>query len=215
MPPTEARTYPATEDRARPGDRADHDRHRSRPSGARRSAVPSPSLSLVRSARFNKSLASSSRSRPLSVSSPPARRAFQQPGVELRLQFPGAAAQRWLRHGQSGGGPADVQFLGDGDSDEAPELPKAHDRRRRCRCGRRGTETVLDLGVFGAVLGGLHLRFGPAADRTIDELAAEGPEVVVPAHCTSWATQQALAARLPDAFLPNSVGSTFLPGQKE
>jgi len=32
---------------------------------------------------------------------------------------------------------------------------------------------------------------------------------VVPAHCTSWKAQHALAAGLPGAFRPNAVGSCF------
>jgi 7,8-dihydropterin-6-yl-methyl-4-(beta-D-ribofuranosyl)aminobenzene 5'-phosphate synthase len=33
--------------------------------------------------------------------------------------------------------------------------------------------------------------------------------VVVPAHCTGWKAQHALAAGLPAAFRPNAVGSRF------
>jgi 7,8-dihydropterin-6-yl-methyl-4-(beta-D-ribofuranosyl)aminobenzene 5'-phosphate synthase len=35
------------------------------------------------------------------------------------------------------------------------------------------------------------------------------PGVIVPAHCTGWRAQNALAARFPDAYIPNSVGTTF------
>ncbi len=61
-----------------------------------------------------------------------------------------------------------------------------------------------------AVLGGFHLRDGPvvAADRGRAG-RAEAPAVLVPAHCTSWMAQQALAAALPAAFRPNAVGSRF------
>jgi 7,8-dihydropterin-6-yl-methyl-4-(beta-D-ribofuranosyl)aminobenzene 5'-phosphate synthase len=34
-------------------------------------------------------------------------------------------------------------------------------------------------------------------------------EVIVPAHCTGWRAQHALARRFPDAFVPNSVGTRF------
>jgi 7,8-dihydropterin-6-yl-methyl-4-(beta-D-ribofuranosyl)aminobenzene 5'-phosphate synthase len=60
-----------------------------------------------------------------------------------------------------------------------------------------------------AVLGGFHLRDGPVVPETVTALAAEAPAVVVPAHCTSWKAQHALAAGLPDAFRPNAVGSRF------
>jgi 7,8-dihydropterin-6-yl-methyl-4-(beta-D-ribofuranosyl)aminobenzene 5'-phosphate synthase len=60
-----------------------------------------------------------------------------------------------------------------------------------------------------AVLGGLHLRDGPIIEATVTALAAERPAVLVPAHCTSWRAQHALAAGLPAAFRPNAVGSRF------
>lgn len=79
----------------------------------------------------------------------------------------------------------------------------------------RHARAVTGVRRLYGVLGGLHLRFGPVVDRTIDKLAAYEPEMVVPAHCTSWAAQQSLASRLPDAFLPNAVGSTFLLGAEQ
>lgn len=63
-----------------------------------------------------------------------------------------------------------------------------------------------------AVLGGFHLTggiFEPIIPRTVEALAAEDPAVVVPAHCTGWKAEHALAARLPHAFVPNAVGSRF------
>lgn len=60
-----------------------------------------------------------------------------------------------------------------------------------------------------AVLGGFHLRDGDIIPKTVTALAAEAPSVVVPAHCTSWKAQQALAAGLPGVFRPNAVGSCF------
>lgn len=63
-----------------------------------------------------------------------------------------------------------------------------------------------------AVLGGFHLTggiFEPIIPQTVAALAAEHPDVVVPAHCTGWKAQHALAAALPAAFRPNSVGSRF------
>jgi 7,8-dihydropterin-6-yl-methyl-4-(beta-D-ribofuranosyl)aminobenzene 5'-phosphate synthase len=63
-----------------------------------------------------------------------------------------------------------------------------------------------------AVIGGFHLSgraFERLIPRTVRELAAEAPRVVVPAHCTGWRAQHALAAGLGDAFVPNAVGSRF------
>jgi len=33
--------------------------------------------------------------------------------------------------------------------------------------------------------------------------------VIVPAHCTGWKAIHTFARQLPDAFIPNSVGTTF------
>jgi 7,8-dihydropterin-6-yl-methyl-4-(beta-D-ribofuranosyl)aminobenzene 5'-phosphate synthase len=83
-------------------------------------------------------------------------------------------------------------------------------------CGHAGiinivryAKQVTGISQVHAVLGGLHLRAGEVIWRTVAALAEEGPSVVVPAHCTSWEAQHALAAALGDAFIPNSVGSRF------
>ena len=60
-----------------------------------------------------------------------------------------------------------------------------------------------------AILGGFHLRDGPVLAETVAALVDEAPQVVVPAHCTSWKAQHALAAALPGAYRPNAVGSRF------
>jgi 7,8-dihydropterin-6-yl-methyl-4-(beta-D-ribofuranosyl)aminobenzene 5'-phosphate synthase len=63
-----------------------------------------------------------------------------------------------------------------------------------------------------ALLGGFHLSgpaFEPLIPRVLDDLAAMDPGVLVPAHCTGWRAQHAMSARFPDAFVPNSVGTSF------
>jgi 7,8-dihydropterin-6-yl-methyl-4-(beta-D-ribofuranosyl)aminobenzene 5'-phosphate synthase len=63
-----------------------------------------------------------------------------------------------------------------------------------------------------ALLGGFHLNgpmFEPLIPRVLDDLAAMDPGVLVPAHCTGWRAQHAMAARFPGVFVPNSVGSSF------
>jgi 7,8-dihydropterin-6-yl-methyl-4-(beta-D-ribofuranosyl)aminobenzene 5'-phosphate synthase len=64
-----------------------------------------------------------------------------------------------------------------------------------------------------AALGGFHLNgpaFEPLIPRVLDDLAELGPQVLVPAHCTGWRAQHAMARRFGDAFIPNTVGSRFL-----
>ncbi|MGI9665548.1 MAG: MBL fold metallo-hydrolase [Acidimicrobiia bacterium] len=63
-----------------------------------------------------------------------------------------------------------------------------------------------------AIIGGFHLgpqRFHSIIDQTVDELVEIDPAVIVPAHCTGWKAQMRFAERLPHAFTPNSVGTTF------
>jgi 7,8-dihydropterin-6-yl-methyl-4-(beta-D-ribofuranosyl)aminobenzene 5'-phosphate synthase len=63
-----------------------------------------------------------------------------------------------------------------------------------------------------ALLGGLHLSgpaFEPVIPPTIAALTELAPAMLVPAHCTGWRAQHALAAALPDAWLAGSSGSTY------
>ncbi|MFL5863082.1 MAG: MBL fold metallo-hydrolase [Solirubrobacteraceae bacterium] len=63
-----------------------------------------------------------------------------------------------------------------------------------------------------AVIGGFHLsgpRFEPQIGPTCDAFAELAPDFLVPAHCTGWKATHALAARFPEAFLQNSIGTRF------
>ena len=61
-----------------------------------------------------------------------------------------------------------------------------------------------------AVVGGFHLS-GPWFERVIaptcDALAGFAPDYLVPTHCTGMRAIHAIAARFPDAFIQNSVGT--------
>jgi 7,8-dihydropterin-6-yl-methyl-4-(beta-D-ribofuranosyl)aminobenzene 5'-phosphate synthase len=63
-----------------------------------------------------------------------------------------------------------------------------------------------------AVIGGFHLS-GPYFEQVIaptcEALADFSPEYLVPSHCTGWRATHAIAARFPDAFIQNSVGTRF------
>jgi len=63
-----------------------------------------------------------------------------------------------------------------------------------------------------AVVGGFHLSgrpFEPIIGPTCDALADFAPDYLVPTHCTGWKATHAIAARFPDAFIQNSVGTSF------
>jgi len=61
-----------------------------------------------------------------------------------------------------------------------------------------------------AFIGGFHLSggiFEPIISRTIAELVAIGPDIIVPGHCTGWKATHELARQLPDAYVQTSVGT--------
>jgi 7,8-dihydropterin-6-yl-methyl-4-(beta-D-ribofuranosyl)aminobenzene 5'-phosphate synthase len=63
-----------------------------------------------------------------------------------------------------------------------------------------------------ALIGGFHLTgpaFEPVIEPTVNAFKELAPEVLVPAHCTGWKAQHRLAAVLPEAFIPNAVGTSF------
>jgi 7,8-dihydropterin-6-yl-methyl-4-(beta-D-ribofuranosyl)aminobenzene 5'-phosphate synthase len=63
-----------------------------------------------------------------------------------------------------------------------------------------------------AVIGGFHLS-GPIFEKiiapTCHALGELSPDYLVPCHCTGWRAIHAIAARFPDAFIQNSVGTRF------
>jgi 7,8-dihydropterin-6-yl-methyl-4-(beta-D-ribofuranosyl)aminobenzene 5'-phosphate synthase len=62
-----------------------------------------------------------------------------------------------------------------------------------------------------ALIGGLHLTgpaFEPVIPPTVAALTELDPELVMPGHCTGWRAQHALAASLPDAWIPSGSGAT-------
>lgn len=84
-------------------------------------------------------------------------------------------------------------------------------------CGHAGVVNITryaraltGVGHVHALIGGFHLT-GPSFEqiipRTVAALRELAPDVVVPAHCTGWAAQHALATALPEAFVPNTVGT--------
>jgi 7,8-dihydropterin-6-yl-methyl-4-(beta-D-ribofuranosyl)aminobenzene 5'-phosphate synthase len=74
----------------------------------------------------------------------------------------------------------------------------------------RHAQKLTGLRKVYAVIGGLHLIgdiFEPTIPRTIEELSAIGPDMVVPCHCTGWKATHELARRLPEAYVQTSVGT--------
>jgi 7,8-dihydropterin-6-yl-methyl-4-(beta-D-ribofuranosyl)aminobenzene 5'-phosphate synthase len=86
-------------------------------------------------------------------------------------------------------------------------------------CGHSGVINILryvrkltDESHVHVVIGGFHLSgraFEPIIGPTCDALDEFSPDYLVPTHCTGWRATHALAARFPEAFIQNSVGTRF------
>ena len=63
-----------------------------------------------------------------------------------------------------------------------------------------------------ALLGGLHLSgpfFAPSIGPTVHALTELAPDLLAPGHCTGWRAQHALAAALPNSWIPSSSGTRY------
>lgn len=71
---------------------------------------------------------------------------------------------------------------------------------------------VSQISTVHAILGGFHLSGAPKdlLDPTVAAIREMSPRVVVPMHCTGWNAINEFAANMPDAFILNSVGTTYI-----
>ena len=89
-------------------------------------------------------------------------------------------------------------------------------------CGHAGVINTLHcareltgVSQIYAVIGGFHLTgpmFEPIIAPTLQALKDFNPMVVVPQHCTGWRATHSIAREFPEAFIPNSVGTTMVIG---
>ncbi|MBN2568230.1 MAG: MBL fold metallo-hydrolase [Deltaproteobacteria bacterium] len=74
-------------------------------------------------------------------------------------------------------------------------------------------QKISDTEQVHAVLGGFHLTgpiFEPIIGKTIMEMKKFNPAFVIPMHCTGWKAINQFAAEMPEQFLLNSVGTTYV-----
>jgi len=74
-------------------------------------------------------------------------------------------------------------------------------------------QRVAETEKVHAVLGGFHLTgplFDPIIKPTIQEMKKIGPDYVVPTHCTGWKAINEFSREMPDQFLLNCVGTTYI-----
>jgi 7,8-dihydropterin-6-yl-methyl-4-(beta-D-ribofuranosyl)aminobenzene 5'-phosphate synthase len=87
-------------------------------------------------------------------------------------------------------------------------------------CGHAGVINILHraqaptgVQTVHAIVGGFHLN-GPVYEKiipaTIAALFEIRPRYVLPGHCTGFPASAQLAGGLPDAYIPNSVGTTYI-----
>lgn len=86
-------------------------------------------------------------------------------------------------------------------------------------CGHAGVVNIIrhamrltGVSRLLAVIGGFHLSgpaFEPVIAPTVAALTELAPDLIIPGHCTGWRAQHTLAATLPDAWVQNSVGTTY------
>ncbi|MHA2232377.1 MAG: MBL fold metallo-hydrolase [Candidatus Hodarchaeales archaeon] len=77
----------------------------------------------------------------------------------------------------------------------------------------RNAQSISGIKKVFAVIGGFHLSgtiFEPIIKPTTNELARVNPFMIVPGHCTGWKATHEIARQLPEAFVQNSVGTTFV-----
>lgn len=64
-----------------------------------------------------------------------------------------------------------------------------------------------------AVMGGFHLTgpiFEPLIEPTIEEMERINPEHIIPFHCTGWKAMNRFAAKMPERFYLNTVGTKYI-----
>jgi len=74
-------------------------------------------------------------------------------------------------------------------------------------------QKVTGVSKVHAVLGGFHLT-GPMLQSiigpTIGEMKKIGPDYIVPTHCTGWSAINQFAREMPEQFILNTVGTTYI-----
>lgn len=74
-------------------------------------------------------------------------------------------------------------------------------------------QTLTNCHQVYAVLGGFHLTggiFEKIIPATITELQKINPTYLMPGHCTGWSAIHQIAQAMPEAFIPNNVGTTLV-----
>jgi 7,8-dihydropterin-6-yl-methyl-4-(beta-D-ribofuranosyl)aminobenzene 5'-phosphate synthase len=74
----------------------------------------------------------------------------------------------------------------------------------------RHAQRITGVEMIHALVGGMHLTgaiMEPVIPRTLAEMEAIKPAIMVPGHCTGWKATHEVARRFPTAFVQSSVGT--------
>jgi 7,8-dihydropterin-6-yl-methyl-4-(beta-D-ribofuranosyl)aminobenzene 5'-phosphate synthase len=77
----------------------------------------------------------------------------------------------------------------------------------------RAAQALTGVQRVHAIIGGFHLTgglFEPIIPATIAALQDIAPDHIIPGHCTGVTATHRIAAAMPQAFIANSVGTTFV-----
>jgi len=53
---------------------------------------------------------------------------------------------------------------------------------------------------------------GPIIGKTIEEMKKIAPSLIAPMHCTGWKAIKQFSEEMPDQFVLNAVGTTYVFG---
>jgi 7,8-dihydropterin-6-yl-methyl-4-(beta-D-ribofuranosyl)aminobenzene 5'-phosphate synthase len=74
-------------------------------------------------------------------------------------------------------------------------------------------QEITGVNKVHAVLGGFHLtgpQFEPIIGRAISEMEKIDPDFVIPMHCSGWTAITSFEREMPEQFLLNTVGTTYI-----
>lgn len=77
----------------------------------------------------------------------------------------------------------------------------------------RYAQALTNIQQVYAVVGGFHLTggmFEKAIPATVSELQQIKPSYIMSGHCTGWSATHQIAHAMPEAFIPNNVGTTLV-----
>ncbi len=87
-------------------------------------------------------------------------------------------------------------------------------------CGHSGIINIINYakGLTGetriyAIIGGMHLSggiFEPIIPKTVNELEKNRPRFLIPCHCSGLKAITEMARSMPEAFIQNSVGTSYI-----